>query len=75
MGIEIKCFATLKKHEPDNADDYPLQAGDTVATVMERLGIPADQVTLMFINSARAYPESELSDGDRLGLFPPVGGG
>lgn len=75
MGIEIKCFATLKKKEPDNAEDYPIVAGETVASIMEKLGIPADDVSLMFINSARAYPESELNDGDRLGLFPPVGGG
>ena len=75
MGIEIKCFATLAKFVPDNGDDYPFEAGETVASLMNKLGIPADDVSLMFVNSARAYLHTELKDGDRVGLFPPVGGG
>ena len=75
MGIELKCFATLAKFVPEDGDDYPIEQGETVEGVIVKLGIPVEEVSLMFINSARAYLHSELKDGDRLGLFPPVGGG
>ena len=75
LGIEIKLFATLAKFLPENSDNYTIVPGETVLSLIDRLGIPVDEVTLIFINSARAYLESELNNGDRLGLFPPVGGG
>ncbi|WP_319467263.1 MoaD/ThiS family protein [uncultured Pseudodesulfovibrio sp.] len=75
MGIEIKCFATLARFLPENGDDYPLAKGETVKSLVDALGIPEDEIALIFINSCRAYLESELADGDRVGLFPPVGGG
>lgn len=75
MGIEIKCFATLAKFLPENADDYPTEPGETIQSLVTKLGIPVDEVTLMFINSCRAELNSELKDGDRVGIFPPVGGG
>ena len=75
MGIEIKCFATLAKFAPENAGDYPLEPGETISTLIHRLGMPEKEVTLMFVNSLRSSPDTELKDGDRVGLFPPVGGG
>lgn len=75
MGIEIKCFATLAQFVPENGDNYPIAAGETVKSLLDKLGIPESDVSLMFINSSRAYLESELKDNDRVGIFPPVGGG
>lgn len=75
MGIEIKCFATLAKFLPDNAADYPAVPGETIRSLLAKLDIPEDEVALLFINSVRAYPDSELKDGDRVGIFPAVGGG
>lgn len=75
MGIEIKCFATLAPHEPENGDDYPIEPGETIQSLLDKLGINVDDVSLFFVNSLRSYPETELTDGDRVGLFPPVGGG
>jgi len=75
MGIEIKCFATLAKFVPENGDDYPIDKGETIQSLLGKLGIPVEDVSLFFVNSARSYPETELKDGDRVGLFPPVGGG
>lgn len=75
MGIEIKCFATLAKYLPENADDYPVDDGETIRSLVAKLGMPEKDVTLMFINSLRSDLDSEIKDGDRVGLFPPVGGG
>lgn len=75
MGIEIKLFATLAKYLPDNGDEYPVEEGETIQSLITKLGIPDGEVTLMFINSVRSNLESEIKDKDRVGLFPPVGGG
>jgi len=75
MGIEIKCFATLARFLPENGDDYPVEPGETIRSLVEKLGMPVDDVTLMFVNSVRSGPDTEIRDGDRVGLFPPVGGG
>lgn len=75
MGIEIKLFATLAQFMPENGEDYPITEGTIVQDVIDQLQLPPDDVTLIFINSVRSSKESLLNDGDRLGLFPPVGGG
>jgi molybdopterin converting factor small subunit len=75
MGIEIKSFATLAKYLPENGQDYPIEPGETVRSLITKLGIPEKDVTLVFINALRSSLDSEIADGDRVGLFPPVGGG
>jgi len=75
MGIEIKCFATLAKFIPENGTNYPIEPGETVRSLVHKLGMPEEEVTLIFINSLRSKLDSEIKDGDRVGLFPPVGGG
>lgn len=74
MGIEIKLFATLAQFLPDNSDDYPIEEGETIASLMDKLGVPEKDVSLMFVNSAKVNTEHVLQDKDRVGLFPPVGG-
>lgn len=49
--------------------------GTTVSGVMQSLGIAPDDVKIIFINGIHATPETALKSGDRLGLFPAVGGG
>lgn len=75
MGIEIKLFATLTKYLPENGDDYPIEEGETIGSIVEKLGIPVEDISLMFVNSCRSSLETELKDKDRVGIFPPVGGG
>jgi len=75
MGIEIKLFATLAKYLPENGDDYPIEEGETIRSIVEKLDIPVEDISLMFVNSCRSNLETELKDKDRVGIFPPVGGG
>ena len=75
MDIELKLFATLAPYLPENSDNYPIDEGETIQSLIKKLGIPEKDVTLMFINSLRSSPDSEIADKDRVGLFPPVGGG
>ena len=75
IHVTIKLFATLRSHIPENADRYAVTPGTTVADVVRDLNIPAKDAKLIFINSIRRDLNTPLQDGDRLGIFPPVGGG
>ena len=73
--IQIKLFASLQKFMPASAETYPIEAGITVGTLLQQLGIPQDMIKLVFIDSVRAELTSTLKGGERVGIFPPVGGG
>jgi sulfur carrier protein ThiS len=77
--IEIGLFASLaphKSHPRINADGtMELPSPMTVGEVVDALGIARHDIRLVFINGAHARMDSMVNDGDRLGLFPPIGGG
>jgi molybdopterin converting factor small subunit len=75
MHIHLRLFATLTVYAPKNADAYPITPGTTAKDIVNQLNIPLAEAKLIFINSIRKDIESPLTDGDRVGIFPPVGGG
>lgn len=75
MNIAIKCFASLSRFTPPDADAYPMEPGLTVAGLIARLGIPPAEIKLVFVNGSHVEQDAPLADGDRVGLFPAVGGG
>jgi molybdopterin converting factor small subunit len=75
MKIQVKCFATLAKFQPEDSEAFDVPDGAAVDDVVEALGVPRDELNIAFVNSARVSLDHELQDGDRLGLFPLVGGG
>jgi len=62
MEIELNLFATLKRFMQ-------------VSELLEQLKIPPDAVKLVFLNGIHANGNETLKDGDRVGAFPPIGGG
>jgi len=79
MKIEVNLYATLKKYLKNenggNSAIIDVKEGVCVKDVIQKLKIPLDSVKLIFINGVHARAGSTLNEGDRLGLFPPVGGG
>lgn len=76
MSIVVKCFATLAKYQPADPQNYPfVSSPGTVADLLQELNIPAEEVKIVFVNSKSAIPDTSIKDGDRVGLFPAVGGG
>lgn len=75
IHIQIKLFATLLDKLPENTDNYPVKDGTTVANLVDLLGIDRKDAKLIFINGRKGELDSILQEGDRVGLFPPVGGG
>lgn len=74
-NIQLKLFATLNKFLPENADRYPISPGITIRDLLHHTGIPEEKAKLIFINGIKADLETTLSGGERVGIFPPVGGG
>ena len=73
--IQLKLFATLTKYLPADSDHISIIPGETVAQVLEKLGVPLKEVKLVFIDGVRKELSHALSGGERVGIFPPVGGG
>lgn len=79
MNVDVALFASLSSFQPDGAGGrhartFVLPEGTTIAQVIESLDLP-DQPRVVFVNSRHAAEESELHEGDRLAIFPPVAGG
>jgi molybdopterin synthase sulfur carrier subunit len=47
----------------------------TISDLISALKIPDDLVKLVFVNGVRQERTYTLKPDDRVGLFPPVGGG
>ena len=75
IWIQLKLFVTLAPYLPKDGDKFPVEEGTRVQDLVDALGIDASMVKLIFVNGRRQEPSYRLEDGDRLGLFPPVGGG
>lgn len=75
IRIDLKLFVTLSKYHPRGSGFHEIEEGTTVAGMILDLGIPQDTVKLIFINGKKAMPDQVICDRDRVGLFPPVGGG
>jgi len=73
--IHLKLFATLRKYLPEKPEAYPIEPGMTIRDLIQQLGVPVSDVKLIFINSVKSDMAARLKGGERIGLFPPVGGG
>lgn len=73
--VSINLFATLANFTPANAENYPVAPGSSVQDVLVELDVPIEEVKLIFINGVKGDFSSILQDGDRIGVFPPIGGG
>ena len=67
-GVEVTLIEAATTPLPQILDP---EVGDIVT----QLAIPAKDAKLIFINGVRKPLDTPLADGDRLGIFPPVGGG
>ena len=79
MKIEINLYATLSRNLPDRSGRksqiIELVDDTSVGELLHQLSIPNESVKLIFINGVHAGMDAVLKDGDRLGVFPPIGGG
>jgi molybdopterin converting factor small subunit len=73
--IQIKLFATLQRFMPASAENYAIETGTTIRTLLQELNLPENKARLIFIDGIKAELTTVLKGGERIGIFPPVGGG
>ena len=73
--IQIKLFAGLQRFMPASAENYAIEAGTSIRALLQQLDIPEDKAKLIFIDGLKAQLTTVLKGGERIGIFPPVGGG
>ena len=73
--IQLKLYANLQRFNPPSADNFDIDAGISIRDLLEQLEIPQEKAKLIFINGVKANLSSTLDGGERVGIFPPVGGG
>ena len=79
MQVEVRLYATLREFAPAdaNAGVFLLTLPDnaTLGFLLTAIGIEAKKVHMRIVNGIMSTDERVLKENDRVGLFPPVGGG
>ncbi|MFO7932277.1 MAG: MoaD/ThiS family protein [Thermodesulfobacteriota bacterium] len=79
MELEVYLYASLAKYLPHNKADKRVMVsapeGSTARDILEQLNVPEKEVKIAFVNGVRKGLDARVADGDRIGFFPPVGGG
>ena len=79
MALQIFLNATLRQYvtvyNPYQGISLEVAPGTPVSRVIAQLGLPAQEVTLIMVDGRRREADSPLQGNERLGLFPPIGGG
>ena len=77
MKVYLKCFSELAESGNCNFSEsktYRLNDGQTVGDLVQLAGIDRQDVKISFVNNRKSDFDSVLSNGDRVGLAPAVGG-
>ncbi|MDK2822903.1 MAG: sulfur-carrier protein [Clostridia bacterium] len=75
LQIEVRLFAHLRQKTPNGPLKLNLEEGSTVQDLLNILKLTEEQSLIIMVNGKREYYETILNNGDRVGIFPPVGGG
>ena len=79
LALEVRLYASLRRYRPESGIGQPLavllEAGSTVGQLIDALQVPKEEVKVVFVNGRCKEEDDLLSDGDRVGIFPPIGGG
>ena len=79
MRVEVKVFCGLERCIPGAEFGKPMlveiSEGFNGRMLLEKLSIPEKMAFSFLVNSVHKSLDETLSDGDRISIFPPVGGG
>jgi molybdopterin synthase sulfur carrier subunit len=75
--IHVRLYANLTRTAGGGTTEFEVEARDglTVNDVLKESGVRSQDVHIVMINGHGVMLDSQLDDGDRLGLFPAVSGG
>ncbi len=73
--IRLKLYADLRCFAPAGGEEVPIEPGTSVRELLQHLSLPREKAKLIFIDGKQADLSATLQGGERVGIFPPVGGG
>jgi molybdopterin converting factor small subunit len=79
MGVEVYLSAILRASVPGYRPEVGLVVeytqACTVRDIAQNLSLPMEAVKIALINGKRVKLDDPVADGDRVSLFPAIGGG
>jgi molybdopterin converting factor small subunit len=74
--VKVNLYASLRSHVGGSPSvEVDLEPGQTVAEVLSGLGLPLEQIRVLFVNGRAAALSQPLKGGECVGVFPAIGGG
>ena len=73
MNVTVLLGGNLRKEATAGPQErtVPLPEDSRVEDLLEVLELPSPRIGMILLNGRGSLPGAELSDGDRVGLFPP----
>ncbi|MDR1083667.1 MAG: MoaD/ThiS family protein [Deltaproteobacteria bacterium] len=79
MSVSVRLSTTLRNlvpgYEPAEGLILEIKENLTALELAQKLNLPPADIKIVMLNGRRVTLESVISDGDRVGFFPAVGGG
>jgi sulfur carrier protein ThiS len=88
MKVYVRAYATLTSKIAHLLGDKPpgsiragstvgleIPSGSTVRELLKRLDVDEKEAAVSFVNGMKCSIDHPLSEGDEVGIFPPLGGG
>jgi len=78
LVVEVRLFATLRHYAPTSLAgvfSVEVPVDYTVAELLNKINVDLAEVHIIMVNGVSSTLIATLHEGDRLGLFPAVGGG
>jgi len=74
MKITVRLFATLRQGR-GKEKEIDVGPGATPRCIAQAMGIEETDIAILLINGRDGPLDGTLAEGDRVSIFPPVGGG
>ncbi|RZB30740.1 MAG: hypothetical protein SRB1_03020 [Desulfobacteraceae bacterium Eth-SRB1] len=79
MSLKILLSSSLRKYisgyDPAKGMSFSVDEEITVEELCERINIPCDKIKIIMVNGKSKPMDHVLKGDERVGLFPPIGGG
>lgn len=79
MWVEIRAFGGLERYiggaRSGESRTIEIPENITIQELLERKGIPLEEVHMVLLNGKHTHKDSVLNPGDQLVLFPFIEGG
>jgi|Deesub1362A_J573_1020465.scaffolds.fasta_scaffold14838_2 sulfur carrier protein ThiS len=79
IEVKVRLFGHLRARQPHLAPGEHIRVrlpeGSTTNDLFKALGLPQEEVKIVFVEGLICEPDRVLRDGEQVGIFPPIAGG